>query len=165
MRITKELTFYSIKKKNNYFLLFLSIAQGWGITKIRSKVSFDNSFKSIFFSETYSCFFSNLFLGFFRNYFYFLKVKGMGFKMIGHIFGIIVKLGYSHRVLYSRQKELAFTYLNRHLLKIEGRSLSLIKTSLFQFIQLKKKSIYKKKGIFLKGSVLKIKLTSKKSKF
>jgi ribosomal protein L6P/L9E len=122
-------------------------------------------FKSIFFSETYSCFFSNLFLGFFRNYFYFLKIKGMGFKMIGHMCGIIVKLGYSHRILYTRQKEIALTYLNRRLLKIEGRSLSLIKTSLFRFIKLKKRSIYKKKGIFLKGSILKIKLTSKKSKF
>jgi ribosomal protein L6P/L9E len=89
----------------------------------------------------------------------------MGFKMIWHLQGIILKLGYSHRVLFIRQKEITFTYLNRHLLKIEGRSLSLIKSSLFRFMLMKLKSVYKKKGIFLKGSILNIKITSKKSKF
>ena len=89
----------------------------------------------------------------------------MGFKMICHLVAIIFKLGYSHRVLFIRQTEIAFTYLNRHLLKIEGRSLALIKIILFQFMQLRVKSAYKKKGIFLKGSILKFKITSKKSKF
>ena len=89
----------------------------------------------------------------------------MGFKMICHLVGIILKLGYSHRVLFIRQKEIVFTYLNRHLLKIEGRSLSLIKMILFQFMRLRVKSAYIKKGVFLKGSILKYKITSKKSKF
>jgi ribosomal protein L6P/L9E len=164
MFIPKELTVYSIKKKKNYFLLYLSISQGWGITKIQHN-TFIEYFRFTFFSNVHSCFFSNLFLGFFRTYFYFLKLKGMGFKMIWHLQGIILKLGYSHRVLFIRQKEITFTYLNRHLLKIEGRSLSLIKSSLFRFMLMKLKSVYKKKGIFLKGSILNIKITSKKSKF
>jgi ribosomal protein L6P/L9E len=165
MFIAKELTVYSIKKKKNYFLLFLSISQGWGVTKICSKLLPRYGFRFIFFSKVHSCFFSNLFLGFFRTYFYFLKLKGMGFKMLFHLQCIILKLGYSHRILFVRQKEITFTYLNRRSLKIEGRSLSLIKTSLFKFMLLKRKSVYKKKGIFLKGSTLSFKITSKKSKF
>jgi ribosomal protein L6P/L9E len=143
----------------------LSISQGWGNEGGYRLVSAGISLKFIFFSKVHLYFLSNLFLGFFRNYYYYLRFKGMGFKMIGHLVGIVLKLGYSHRVLFIRQKEIAFTYLNRYLLKLEGRSISLIKTILFNFLRLRKKSAYKKKGIFLKGSILKLKITSKKSKF
>ena len=144
-------------------MLFLSISQGWGINKIL--VSGNISFKVIVFSTIQLVFFSNLFLGFFRNYFYYLKLKGMGFKMLSHAVGIIVKLGYSHRILFVRQKEISLTYLNKYLLKIEGRHLMLLKTVLFQFMRLRVRSVYKKKGVFLKGSILRFKITSKKSKF
>jgi hypothetical protein len=149
MFIPKELAVYSIKKKKNCLLLFLSITQGWGINFIDTPLILVNKFKLIFFSKAQLCFISNMFLGFFKNYFYFLKLKGMGFKMLYHFSAIIFKLGYSHRVLFIRQKEIAFTYLNRTILKVEGRSLSLIKSVLFQIMRLKKKSAYKKKGIFI----------------
>ena len=124
-----------------------------------------NTFNAIILSKAYILFISNLFLGFYRNYVYFLKLKGMGFKMLWHFGGIILKLGFSHRVLFIRQKEVLFTYLNRHLLKVEGRSLLFIKTILFKFMRVRIKSVYKKKGVFLKGSLVKFKVTSKKSKF
>lgn len=165
MFIAKELVAYRIKKKKNYFLLVLSISQGWGLTKIRNRLSSAESFRLLFFSNVQTCFLFNVFLGFFRNYFYFLELKGMGFKMICHPLGIILKLGFSHRAFLIRREELVFVLLNRHSLRIEGRSLTLLKNSLFRFMALKKKSVYKKKGIFLKGSTLKFKVTSKKSKF
>jgi ribosomal protein L6P/L9E len=165
MFIPQELVVYCIKKKKNYFLLCLSISQGWGFTKICNRLSSAESFKLLFFSNAQTCFLFNMFLGFFRNYFYFLKLKGMGFKMICHPLGIILKLGFSHRAFLIRRQELAFVWLNRHYLRIEGRSLILIKNSMFRFMALKKKSVYEKKGIFLKGSTLKFKVTSKKSKF
>ena len=89
----------------------------------------------------------------------------MGFKILGHSLGFILKLGFSHRVFLVRQLDISFIYLSRRAIKLEGRSLSIIKDSFFRFIRLKTKSVYKKKGIFLKGSVLKLKITSKKSKF
>lgn len=166
MFISKELVVYSLKKKRNCFLLFLSLSQGWGINKVYSGLIPGNTrFKLVIFSKVKWAFISNLFLGFFRNYFYFLKLKGMGFKMLSHTIGIILKLGCSHRLLFIRQKEIALTYLSRHLLKIEGRSLTLLKTILFQLMKLRIRSVYKKKGIFLKGSILRFKVTSKKSKF
>jgi ribosomal protein L6P/L9E len=164
MFITKELAVYCIKKKKNYFLLYISISQGWGLTKINSKL-FMPKFKFSFFSKVHTCFFFNVFLGFFRNYFYFLKLRGMGFKFLYHSLGIILKLGFSHRVFLVRQLEISFLYLSRRSFRLEGRSLTIIKDSLFRFMRLKTKSVYKKKGIFLKGSVLRLKITSKKSKF
>lgn len=166
MFFSKELSTFTIKNKKNPFLLVLSISQGWGIVKlINNQISTNNSFKTFFYSKVYSCFFSNVILGLFKNYYYYLKLKGMGFKSLVHIKGLVLKLGYSHRILFSIKKEISFIYLTRQSMILKSRNIATLKDAMFYLTTLKKKSVYKKKGVFLKGSIVKIKLTSKKSKF
>jgi ribosomal protein L6P/L9E len=106
-----------------------------------------------------------MFLGFYKNYFYFLKLKGMGFKLIGHPKGVIFKLGYSHKLLVLKISDVCFFYLTKQLFQIKGRSGFFLKNLISSLIQLRKTTVYKKKGVFLKGSIIQLKLTSKKSKF
>jgi ribosomal protein L6P/L9E len=104
-------------------------------------------------------------LGFQRGYFQYLKLRGIGYKWIYTHKNIVLKLGFSHRITYINALDTQSNYISRYLLKIESRSLWTLKKILQSFYNIRKKNIYKKKGIFLKGSLVNIKVNSKKSKF
>lgn len=162
----QELSIHVCKSKKNSFLIIISISRGWGITKIiNNSLLLSSSLTKVFLPKSYLQFFSNMYLGFYKNYFYFLKLKGMGFKIIGYSKGLIFKFGYSHKLLFLKKQDIVFFYLGKQLLLIKSRCILLLKKNLVSLMKLKKRSSYKKKGIFYKGSILKVKLTSKKSKF
>lgn len=105
------------------------------------------------------------FLGFQKGYFNYLKLKGMGFKFKHCESNIFLKFGLSHRIVYSTYINTYCLYINKYLIYLETRSFwDLIAVRQF-FNSIRRNSTYKKKGIFLKGSLINIKSSSKKSKF
>ena len=89
----------------------------------------------------------------------------MGFRVLGHRRGLIFKLGCSHKFLFLKKIDIVFFYLARLLFTIKGRCILTLKNILSTILSFKKKNSYKRKGVFYKGVVTKVKLTSKKSKF
>jgi ribosomal protein L6P/L9E len=146
----------------NSYLLTLSISRGWGILKL-SQMQMRNSFQDCSVLR-YSLLF-NIFLGFHKNYYYYLKLKGMGFKTAGNSLGVNFKLGYSHKLILLRIRDICFFIMTKQLLRIVGKNSSFLDNLIASIVKLRKTTVYKKKGIFLKGSISKLKLTSKKSKF
>jgi len=118
----------------------------------------------IFYVKSYISFFKFFILGFYKNYFHFLKLKGIGYKIILFSLNIIIKLGFSHRILFLLKKDLKVQYINKQLLKIESRYLNIVKNTIFMFINIRKINLYKKKGFFFKSPIIKIKISNKKSK-
>ena len=166
MCLFNNLPTYFLKHKHNSFLFILSISRGWGIFKcLTTSIVLDNSLSHFLFSKAHRYFLYNLCLGFYKNYFYFLKLKGMGFRVLGHFKGLVFKLGYSHKILFLKKIDIVFFYLARLSFIIKGRCILALKNILSSILNFKKKNSYKKKGIFYKGVVIKVKLTSKKSKF
>ena len=88
----------------------------------------------------------------------------MGYKIMRLNLNLIIKLGYSHRIMFFCQKGLNYTFITRQLLKLESRSLFHEKDLIMLFRILRKFNSYKKKGIFIKGFIFKSKISSKKSK-
>lgn len=119
-------------------------------------------YNSTFLIKMYFSLLFNFFLGFYKNYSQYLKLKGVGFKAVVINLGLLIKLGYSHRVLYLFVKDLKFFYINKQLLQIEGRCVYKLKNLFYKFQTIRKSNVYKKKGIFLKGVILKMKVSNKK---
>ena len=166
MNLFSNVPLYFLKHKHNSFLLLLSISRGWGICKcLPTSIVLDNSLSHFVFSKTHTYFLYNMCLGFYKNYFYFLKLKGMGFRVLGHSKGLIFKLGCSHKFLFLKKTDIVFFYLARLIFSIKSRCILALKNILNTILNFKKRNSYKKKGIFYKGVVIKVKLTSKKSKF
>ena len=111
MNLFNNLPLYFLKHKHNSFLFILSISRGWGICKcLTTSVTLDNSFSHFVFSKAHTYFLYNLCLGFYKNYFYFLKLKGMGFRVLGHRKDLVFKLGYSHKILF-KKKWISFFFI------------------------------------------------------
>ena len=142
---------------------------GWGIIEIKSKYillynKFFYLYNFLIFLNTYTSFLINFFFGFYKNYSLFLKIKGIGYKIISIGLNLLIKLGFSHRILYLFKKNVRFFLNNKQSILIKSRSLSEIKNILFIFQKIRQVNTYKKKGIFIKGSIIKIKVSKKKSK-
>lgn len=164
LSIPKEIVVYALKRKNQNFLVILSISQGWGLLKVDSDIDFITiNYKKIV--NSYKKLIINFLLGFYRFFSQFIKLKGMGYKSIILSSKLIFKLGYSHRILYKVYKDIKLLYISKQLLLFVGRSINKIKNIVYNLQCLRKANVYKKKGIFLKGSIIKIKQSSKKSKF
>ena len=108
---------------------------------------------------------SIIFLGFQKGYFQYLKLKGMGYKFINTGNNIILKFGFSHRIVYVNSIDTQSKFITKYLLGLESRSLWTLKRIVQSFINVRKKNVYKKKGIFLKGCLINIRVSSKKAKF
>jgi ribosomal protein L6P/L9E len=89
----------------------------------------------------------------------------MGYKnaIIGS--KLILRLAPSHRLVYNIQDNLKLTYINKQYLVLKSKSLSLVKKVVFFLQKFGKINAYKKIGIFLKGNIIFVKTSSKKSKF
>ena len=108
---------------------------------------------------------ANFVFGLYRYFSQFIKLQGMGYKGAVSKSFLILKLGYSHRLLFKIVKDIKLTYVSRQLLLLQGRDVDSLKKIIYNLQKLRKASAYKKKGLFLKGSIIKIKQSSKKSKF
>lgn len=165
---SKNIVSYCFLQKNKLFGLILSVRKGWGI------INFPKSFflikeKELHFflsyNKTYLIFLSNVFLGFQRGYFIFLKLKGIGYKYMWVKQDLILKFGVSHRIIFINYLNLYCKFINKYALFYMTRSFGLLKNLVQSFKKIRKENNYKKKGIFLKGSLITLKVSSKKSKF
>ena len=160
---------YYFKQNKKLFGLIISSYKGWGIIMLKKKLFFLLKKKDIHFTfiagKKYSKILTLIFFGFCKGYFNFLKIKGMGYKFIRLKNNIIVKFGFCHRVIYKNYLDIYCLFLSKFILRFESRSLWLLMKTKNIFKNIRKKNIYKKKGIFLKGSFINIKVSSKKSKF
>lgn len=171
LNIPKEVIVYAYKQENQIFLVILSVSQGWGLVKVNLKHIFLK--KKFCFSilknkrivNSYKNLIINFILGFYRYFFQFVKLKGMAYKAMVVSSTLVFKLGYSHRILYTSYKNIKVLYLSKQLLMVIGRSINKIKNIIYTLRSLRKVNVYKKKGIFFKGSIVKLKQSSKKSKF
>ena len=162
----KVVTYYFIKNKI-IFVLVISVNKGWGFLKLKQYFFIKKSqlYYIVVNNKSYLSFLTIIFLGFYRGYFRFLKLKGMGYKFIRLKDNIIIKFGFSHRLIYMNQINIYCLYISKYTLRFESRSCwQLIKVANY-FTNIRKNNVYKKKGIFIKGSVNTIKTSSKKSKF
>lgn len=167
--ISRELVAYFISKNDFNFLVIVSNVKGWGLFKIKNKLVLMKNQNLYFFSrfrylKTSISFLSTYFVCFYRNIFHYLKIKGMGLKIIMLSNKLVFKLGNSHRIAYLCQNNLKINYIHKQLFKVESRSIFNLKGIVSLFTKLKKINSYKKKGIYLKGSIIKLKVSSKKSK-
>jgi|TARA_B110000503_G_C7127825_1_gene405464 ribosomal protein L6P/L9E len=89
----------------------------------------------------------------------------MGYKFINVSNNIVLKFGFSHRIIYSVYSNIYCLFINKYLIKLESRSFSDLKKVVYLLRSIRKNSMYKKKGIFLKGSLISLKISSKKAKF
>jgi hypothetical protein len=122
---TNTLTYCFLQNKK-IFVLIVSRCKGWGLILCREPYFLIKKKNSFFFSvnlKSYDSYLSIIFLGFQRGYFQYLKLKGMGYKFINRINNIILKFGFSHRVIYINSIDTKCSFINRSLLGFETRSL------------------------------------------
>jgi len=170
-RVPKEIISYNLTSKTNNFLILLSVTQGWGLVKIKSNCIFLkkkmpiklNSQRNSIQSEEMML--TNFIFGLYRCFSQNIKFQGMGYKSSFLQSILILKLGYSHRLLLKIPKNIKLVYVSRQVVKFKSRTVSSIKNLVYNLQNLRKANAYKKKGLFLKGSIIKIKQSSKKSKF
>jgi len=103
--------------------------------------------------------------GFYLCYLQYLKIKGMGFKLSLCKNRIFFRLGQSHRIIYYLANNFKALFYNKLLIRLESRNLDKLKKAIFNLLKIVRKNSYKKKGLFIKGSIVKVKVSSKKSKF
>ena len=168
-KFPKEIVLYCFNKYLKFFVLSISNLQGWGLLEIHSKfILIDNFglylYNSIHLFKIYNAFVINFFFGLYKNYHIYFRLKGIGYKIMKIGPNFLLKIGFSHRIIYLIKKNLRFSYQNKQILKIESRSLFNLKNIIFIFQKIRKLNCYKKKGIFLKGSIIKIKINKKKAK-
>ena len=160
MLLTNTLVIYLVKHKTIAYLFILSSHFGWGLFKInKSDISCNRLKKSVI-----SLWYNQLF-GLLRNYKMFYQFKGMGFKIFVPSLGLIFKIGYSHRIFVAKHREVKYFFIIKKLLFIQSRNANTFMNLIHWLRNLKHNSIYLKKGIYIKGFLYNLKMTSKKSKF
>lgn len=166
--ILKNTTTYCFLQNKKLFILVLTSSKGWGVSSYREPYFLIKEKNIFFFSshtKSYSSFMSIIFLGFQKGYLQYLKLKGIGYKFIYTTNNIILKFGFSHRIIYVNFIDTKCSFISRYLLSLETRSLLTLKKISQSFDIIRKKNVYKKKGVFLKGCLVHILVSSKKSKF
>jgi len=128
---------------------------------LKNKKLFSIAFKK----RSYFSLLKIIFWGFNKGYIQYLKLKGMGYKFVHISNNIILKFGFSHRIIYAVYSNVYCLFINKYLIRLESRSFLDLKRVIDSLSNVRKNSIYKKKGIFLKGSLISLKISSKKAKF
>ena len=94
-------------------LILISATRGWGVNFTTDHGICLQNLSSLLFLKSYTSFLNNFKFGFFKLYFFHLKLKGMGFKILSHACGLILKLGYSHRVVVLKKSEISISYKSK----------------------------------------------------
>lgn len=140
---------------NNIFLIIISLRLGWSLIKLKQ-----NNNLAI----------NNLLYGYNKLYKFFFKLKGFGYKWKYNLNNnikknsIYLKLGFTHRISVIIKKNIKYK-MNKKRFIIKSRSYKLVRNNLNFLFILFKKFLYNKKGIYLRGTKYKIKISKKKSKF
>lgn len=140
---------------NNNILIFLSISLGWILVPIKKSHNI----------PLYS-----IILGFNKLYKFFFKLKGFGYKWKYNLHNeknlhtIFFKLGFTHRISLVIKNNTKYR-LNKKRFILKNRSIKFIRNNLNFLFFLYKSYIYNKKGIYLRGTKFKTKISKKKSKF
>lgn len=159
---------YCFLQNKKLFMLILSSSKGWGILCFQRMfflIKKNELYSFLPYNKAYLTFLTIFFIGFQRGYFQYLKLKGMGYKFIRAGTNFLLKFGYSHRIVYINYADVYCKFLTKFILRLETRSLWLLSKITYAFSNIRKKNMYKKKGIFLKGALITLKSSSKKSKF
>lgn len=150
---------------NGLVILFLiSATRGWGVTIIAERDFVDHKCNALLFFKSYFSLLNNFKFGFFRSYFYKVKLKGMGFKVLVHSGGLILKIGYSHKVVILKESAVTVVYKFKQLLLIKSRQSSCIQSWLYNICGIKPRSVYNQKGFSIKGEKKVIKASNKVKK-
>lgn len=166
--ISNKTVSYYFKQNKKLFGLVLSSYKGWGILLLKQDfflIKKNELYPIVLASKSYLTLLTVIFLGFYRGYFKFLKLKGMGYRFINIKNNIIFKFGFSHRIIYINYVDIYCLFISKYILRFESRSLWLLTKVINCFKNIRKNNVYKKKGIFFKGFLISIKISSKKSKF
>lgn len=168
-----ELITYVYRTKSFIFLILISVLRGWCliIKNIQKCFSCKYLIKKnylFFYGNNFllnNFLFLNRFLGLFQNFIFFLKIRGMGFKSSIIKSNLIIKLAYSHIIVYKIEKHIQLLFMNKQFFILRGRCLFGLLELIYFFKKINKNNSYKKKGIFLKGIFFSFKVSNKKSKF
>lgn len=156
--LNKNLIIYKISifwKTSNNFLILITPHNGWIIFPLYN--SKNKQLESILF-------------GYNRLYKFFFKVKGFGFKWKYQVAlnklhqTVFLKLGYTHKIALLPSKNHKYLLKKKRFI-IKSRSYTYIRNNLNMLFLLYKTYLYNKKGIYLRGTKFKLKLSKKKSKF
>lgn len=158
----KEIKLFLLTDKKNIRILYVSLLHGWGLINLKRQQQKLNSFL-LYKPEKYLII--NKIFGYYKTYFHFLKLKGMGYKFTALNAAVCLRIGFSHKVLYLISSGIKVNYLSKQLILLKSRDLYLLKNLFYNFKNLKKLDAYKKKGLYIKGVLLKTKESSKKGKF
>ena len=159
----KEVNLFCLRKKNMYKILWISLVSGWGLIEF-ARLSYLTKQLPYLYKYEVSLVKTKV-LGFYKHYYHYLKLVGMGFKISYTKSAIVFRLGFSHRVLYTNILNLKITYLNKQSFLLSSRNLNIMKWVISKLQKIKKNNAYKKKGLYIKGSIVKIKESTKKGKF
>lgn len=141
------------------YLVLLSAFRGWGILNIKQPHLFPCWGLTL---KTHQI--SSVIFGMYKNYFQYITILGMGYKLTKlRKTLLILRLGYSHRILLVADWGVQISYLSKQLVCLKSRSLNLLKNLAYKFRKNKKLSAYKKKGLCFKGELLSLKESSKKA--
>lgn len=166
--IIKNTISYCIIKNNKLFCIVLSFRKGWGLFLLKKQFFLVKSlefYPLFFYEKSFFNWLTIIFFGFQKGYFKYIKLKGIGYKFIVFRNNIILKFGFSHRIIYKSYLDVYCKYLNKYLLLFVSRSFWRVDCIYNWFRFLRKFNVYKKKGIFLKGAYINIKINNKKAKF
>jgi hypothetical protein len=155
--ISKNLIMYKFLSpiNNQKFLIVISFNLGWLIFPI--KFEYNKQLDSILF-------------GYNRLYKFFFKLKGFGYKWKYFLTVkkskqiIFLKVGFTHRIALITKRN-SLLKLKKQRLIIKHRSYASIRNRLNFLFFLYKTHLYNMKGIYLRGTKFKVKLSKKKSKF
>jgi len=96
--------------------------------------------------------FDILFFGLLKGYKLFLELYNAGYKMklinIKKIFGLILRIGYSHLIFIKLIKNFRINFFNKFIICIYTNQLFYLQNKVYFFTLKKKRSVYKKKGLF-----------------
>lgn len=156
--INKNIVLYNIKKNkntNDSLIMIISLNMGWNIFTLKSNRNMN---------------ISNILLGYTKMYKFFFKLKGFGFKWkydlnLKTIFhNIFLKIGFTHRVSIIIDNNTKYKMTKKRFI-IKNRSYRYIRNNLNFIFFFYKNFLYNKKGIYLRGTKYKTKISKKKSKF
>ena len=143
----------------NKFITFFYLIKVSNMLIFQTKIAFIVSYFTMF----------DIFLyGLLKGYKIFLEIYGAGYKIklinIKKKFGLILRIGYSHLIYINLLKNFRISFFNKFIICIYTNQLFYLQNKLYFFTFNKKKSIYKKKGIFWKNKIVVLK-KNKKLKF
>ena len=142
-------------------LILISATRGWGVNFTTDHGICLQNLSSLLFFKSYTSFLNNFKFGFLKLYSFHLKLKGMGFKILSHTCGLILKLGYSHRVVVLKKTEISISYKSKQWLIVKSRKAYCLQQWLFLIFNLKPRPLYNQKGFYIKGEQKLIKSSSK----